>query len=250
MPGILGTLFPSTSVNASAGATAGPINSPPPPNGGAPVTTSPVAPPVAATPPSSPLDEYKSLWETPTGADGKPIVHTDPLATPLLNFDPIKIAESAKGLNFTSKIDPTLAGKALGGDAQALSDYVNAAVQAAVVGITTSQGNLINNAIDANNKRVNSTLPEHIRRVQLGQQSVENSALNHPAVAPLVQALTQAEFNKNPNANPQDVHKKIQDYLVSLGQVINENDPTKVAASTKAAAGEVDWLAYGGLPAT
>lgn len=190
----------------------------------------------------SQLAEFANMWQTPVDADGKPIVHTDPLASPVVNFDLSKLTESSKRLDFVSKLDPELAAKALAGDASALASYVNSAIQTAVMGVTQMTGTMMNQAIDSNNARLNQTLPTQIKRVQLNQMDVDNPIFNDPAVAPLVQALKQTEFNKNPNANPADVQKKIIGYLTGLAKVVSDTAPEKVAASKATAAKEMDWV--------
>lgn len=243
--GLLSQIFPAHTGHGSDGT---PLpaphlqldaNAPPPP----PAPTAAPAP-TPAPGPGSQLDSFTKLWQTPTDKDGKPIVHANPLATPVLNFDPAKIAESAAQLDFTGKIDPALAAKALAGDATALSAYVNAAVQAAVVGIVTSQGQVINGALNENNQRLLSTLPTQVKRVQLESQPVDNPILEHPSVAPLMHALKLSEFNKNPNARPEDVHATVVGYLKGLAQAMTEGDPAAVAAAAKEKAGEPDWLKW------
>lgn len=239
MAGFLSSIFPTNTGQPS----------------GAPVSAAPMAPVVAATPaappvpvlPGSSLDIYTGMWESAKDKDGKAIVVTDPLASPILNFDPAKIAESAGKLNFMSGVSPEQIAKALGGDQTAFSDVINAAVRSAVIGVTTSQGQLMNRVIDTNNQRLTDALPTHIKRTQLDQLPMDNPILEHAAVAPLVQALKTAEFNKNPNASPQEVHQKVLSYLAGLSTAINANSPEVIKAKTAKSNEGTDWDAWSQL---
>jgi hypothetical protein len=217
----------------------------------APATPATPATPAAGTEtqttPTSHLDQYAALWQTPTSADGKPVAApADPMSSPVFNFDPRAIQTSASKMDFTAGLAPDLATKALGGDATALSELINGAVRNAVVGVTLSQGNLINQAVATNNERVTQALPRHIKSVQLMETPNENPVLDHPAVQPLVGALKQMAFAKDPNASPAAVAKMVNDYISGLGTALHEQSPTTVAAKAAAskAAGEQDWSLF------
>lgn len=196
----------------------------------------------AAAKPGSQLDGFKDLWQTPKNDKGEPIQFVDPLSQPVLQVDPAKLAEAASKLNFMANIPAENIQKALGGDQQAFAEVINNAVRNAVVGISASQGQLLQQVVTANNQRLVDSLPTHIKRTQLTQQSADNPILEHPSVAPLVEALKLAEFNKNPRANPADVHQKVVDYITGLGKAITDTSTQQQQQSdTKK---EVDWLEW------
>lgn len=240
---LLGVGNNGTAVNPPPNAAAGPIPTAPAP---APVPGAPApAPsPTPAPAPGSALDQFKDLWQNPTNAEGKPVVYTDPLAQPVLQFDPAKIQESAAKLNFTSGLAPELLTKALSGDVQAFADILNSVARAAVTGVTVNTGQVVNAALATQSQRLQEALPSHVKRVQLAQQPVDNPILEHPSVQPLMNALKQAEFNKNPSADPAEVHKKVSDYLVTFASTLVNNDPKTVQQAQQKAAGEMDWDAW------
>jgi hypothetical protein len=226
------------------------------PANGAPAPAAPAAP-VAATPPAaptvpaapaapvSPLDQFTKLWQTPTNADGTPKqVPTNQLNQPIFNFDAKAVSESASKMDFTSSIAPETIAKALSGDASAFAAALNQAVQTAVVGMTLNQGQLINQAVTANNARITDSLPTHIKRAQLNDAESSNPVFDHPAAQPLVQSLKQMAFAKDPSASPTEINKMVADYLTGFATAVNENSPAAIQQKATVAKGEQDWSSF------
>lgn len=211
-------------------------------------TPSPVPAPAVPNDPVAQLDSFKSLWQTPTDSDGKPIAPAaDPLSQPLFQLDPKKVTESAQSMNFAAGIPAeTLAKIAAGGEeaAVAFQEALNIGIRNAVAGITLSQGNFINQALMENNKRVSAALPVHIKRNQLLTDDEEDPVLAHPAVQPLVKSLKQVAFSKDPNASPAEINKQIAGYLRGLGLAMHETDPSVVAAKQKTSKGDPDYSVF------
>lgn len=212
------------------------------PPAAAPAPAPAVAAPVTAV---SQLDNFNSLWQTPTTADGKPApIPADPLRQPLFTLDPNKVAESANRLDFTASISPELIAKATSGDPAAFAQALNEGIRQAVVGLTVNQGNLINQALLENNSRVTSQLPKHIKEVQLLQTGADDPVLSHPAVQPLVSSLKKMAFAKDPNASPAEIDKQVSGYLRGLGSALSETDPAAVQQRQQQAKGEPDWSSF------
>jgi hypothetical protein len=216
-----------------------------PNSGAAPATPGAQPPTTPEVTPTSQLDNYNTLWQTATTADGKPApLPVDPLTQPVFQLDPAKVAATANQMDFTAGIQPELITKALGGDAQALMDLLNTTARNVASAVTINSGNMVNQGLLANNQRVKETLPQHIRNTQLMDMTDDNPALSHPAVQPLVTALKQMAFQKNPNASPQDVHKQITNYLTGLSTAITESSPQAVQTRQVAAKKETDWEVF------
>lgn len=196
----------------------------------------------------SPLDGFKSFWDNLKDAQGKDIVPAaDPTTQAIYNFDPVKVSESARKLNFAGDLPAELVTTALGGGDQAapaLVALMNQVAQNAVAAMTVQTGKLINDGVTTNNERVRSTLPRHIKQVQLEQTSSDNPALSHPAAAPLVAALKKAAFSRDPNADPAAVNQQIESYLSTFAAELLNQSPAAVAKNQQAAAGTTDWLEY------
>lgn len=203
------------------------------------------APAATETPQGSPLDALKAFWDTPKDAEGKPLApEVDPTSTDIFNFDPVKVSESARKLNFTSDLNPELVQKALGGDAQAFMDVLNHATQTAFTAATLNTGKLINQSHNTNNQRVKSTLPTSIKQVQLDQTATTNPILQHEAAQPLVAALKKMAFAKDPSANPADVTRSVEALLVGLGTAMADATPEAATRRSVAKAGEQDWSSF------
>lgn len=199
----------------------------------------------AGDPISSSLDGLKSFWDTPKDAEGKPLVApVDPTSTDIFNFDPAKITASAKTLDFTKGLDPALVSQALGGDSAAFMAVINHATQTAFAAATVNTGKMINKSHVDNNDRVRSTLPSAIKRVQLDQTTTINPVLQHEAAQPLVTALKQMAFAKDPNANPADVTKQVEALLMGLGSAMAASTPDAIAARQVVKPGEQDWSTF------
>lgn len=195
--------------------------------------------------PTSLLDNYSGLWQTATTADGKPApLPVDPLTQPVFQLDPAKVTATAQQMDFTAGIQPELITKALGGDAQALMDLLNTTARNVASAVTINSGNMVNQGLLANNQRLTNSLPQHIRNTQLMDMPEDNPALAHPAVQPLVTALKQMAFQKNPNASPQDVHKQITDYLTGLSTAISESSPQAIQQRQTTAKKEQNWEVF------
>lgn len=233
---------PSSGGSAPAPAPAAPAPAPAP-------TATPAAPASSPAAPSSPLDAFKDFWNNPVDADGKPITTVDPLAQPVFTLDPVKIAESAKNLDFTKELSPDLVAKVAAGGQEgtaALMELLNQVQQKSFVAAITSAGNMVNQGLLKQGQSVKSALPTHIRSAQLADLPVENPALNHPAVQPLVSTLRQVQAQKNPNASPADIAKTVDQLLAGLMQAMVESTPEAQTKKEQVKKAATDWDAWMG----
>lgn len=249
-------------INPSSSATAAPAPSaaPAPAPGAAPAT--PPAAPSGSTSgapgsttiqdtQNSPLDNFSKLWNTPTGADGKPLADpTAILSAPLFTPDPVKVQEQAKTFDFTTGVDPEKVKAALGGDVAAFSEILNSAVQAGLVAATQVSTNMVNSGIVQNNQNFTKLLPTHIRTVQTAQMQSENPALSHPAVAPLVAAHKAQLLRSRPNATPEEITREVNVYFSAMAEAIKSGDPSQVAAKKAEKAQEPNWNDWANLDTT
>lgn len=244
--GFINSIFPGSSGTAHNG----PQPPAPPAPPAAPITATPPPPPPEPETPVSHLDKFKSLWQTPTDADGKPIsIPADPLRQPLFNLDPTKIVESTNKMDFTTGIpQETFAKITAGGPeaAAAFAEALNIGIRQAVAGLSVSNGQLINQALVENNSRITSQMPHQIKKAQLMDLG-DDPVLSNPAVAPLVTSLKQMALTKNPNATAEEINTQVSGYLRGLGAALQDTSPEAVAAKTKKAAGEQDWGVFLGL---
>lgn len=221
----------------------------PPMQQGAPAPAPAAAPAAPAAPAeesqSSHLDKLQAFWDTPKDAEGKPVAAPqDPLAQSIYNFDPAKVQESSRRLNFAGDIDPAQIDKALGGDKEAFLSIINQTTQNAFAAATLNTGKLINDSHATNNGRMKSALPTHIKQVQLSQTETTNPILQHPAAQPLVSALKSMTSQRDPSLSPNEITARVEALLVGLGTAIADGTPERQQQQKQAAAGEQDWSAF------
>lgn len=240
MPGFLDQLFSAAA--PAAPASAAPATGAPGP-AGTPAAPAPPADPVAAA--VSQLDQFKTLWQTPVDAEGKPIQQpADPFSQPILKLDPKVVLEQVNKLDFTANIAPELTTKALSGDPAALAEIINAATRNAVSSVTLNSANLVNAALAQQAERFKQSLPQHIKSVQLSQTQSENPVLQHPAVQPMIESMKQAAFMKDPTANPADIQRSVESYVLGIAKALQDSSPDAVKQHQAAAAGQQDWMQW------
>lgn len=237
------SLFDMFRAPAAAPAPVAPATAPIP---GAPA---PVAgAPTPAEAPSDPLAGLAAIWQTPNGADGKPIQIVNPLDAlqqAPITADPTKVTEAIGKLDFAKGITPDMITKIQTGTPEEatlnLAALINSAVRQAVTGVTLSQSELVNSALGKQRDAFQAALPTMLRRQQLMDSRSDDPVLSHPAVQPLINALKATVFNKNPNANPGDVDKTVTDYLRGLTAAMN-TDPEKKKKQDAANSSQTqDW---------
>lgn len=188
----------------------------------------------APDPNASPLDSFKDLWKTDDKGNA-----ADPLASPLFNVDPAKLADATKRMDFAKVVPPDLIAKALGGDAAAFAQALNLVAQQTYGVNTHMVTGLIDQAIQKNNARFSDSLPGRFKNFQVGESLAANPVLTHPATAPIVEALKQQLTRQNPQASAAEIAKFANDYLANFAQAISGTKPggTKEGEETP----EFDW---------
>lgn len=179
----------------------------------------------------SPLDTYKDIFTIPVDEKGAPIAPPpDPLSGKVINFDAQKVADSLKGKNFLSGVNPELLEKVnAGNNPQALMELLNTVVGTTLQHSIAVSASMAENAIQANNERFEKALPDRIRGVQLRQSTPKNPILSNPAIAPMVEAFKLQLASKNPQLSPQAIQdytdRYFQDVAVALTGVNSEGTP-------------------------
>lgn len=203
----------------------------PPPVSGTSAATTEAAP-------VNPMDEFTPLWQTDPNA--KPPV--DPLASPLFNTDPAKIAAAAAKLDFTGQLPPELLQKAMSGnDPQAFMQVLNAVAQRTLATSTQLNAATIESATTRNNERIQQTLPTHMKRLQLDSLQSDNPVLQHPASQPFLQLVRSQVQMKNPGMSAQEINAQAERALMGFASQLTA--PAQATADKAATAG-TDWEAW------
>lgn len=213
--------------------------------GGNPVSGAQATQP-APKPEDSLLASMQSLWQTPTTADGKPApAQVDPLTQQIHSFDPAKVAEASKRLDFTKSIPDDVIVKALSGDTSAFRQAMNEALQQSFTGSTVNTATLINQGFDKYGKLVDAALPDRIKDYQIQTTTSEDPILSHPAVAPLMAALKGVAKVNKPGASAVEIQSTAEDFLKGFATLMatKQQDGQQAQAAEK----EPDWMAFAGL---
>lgn len=201
--------------------------------------------PTSDNTPISHLQPFEKLWDSTAtvGADGKPVV--DPLSQPLLNTDPAKLAQTARQMDFTNGVDPTLMTKALGGDIEALKQVINGASQNAFIAASTLGQNITENAAKTNNSRLDSAMNERFKQFLVDQQRSDNPVLQHPAVAPVLDLTKQQLTRKHPEKSAGEIQQMAEQYVSGLAEAFTGNKSAAEATRTGSAHDPSDFSNWG-----
>jgi len=185
--------------------------------------------------PDSPLDAYKSLWDTP------PTDPNTPPATPAA-LDPTKLAEIVNKADFSQNITPEMrsAIEAGGeGATAALMQALNGTAQQVMIQSTLASNKMIEQQVAAAVAKTQASLPEMVRTQTLNTNIIEsNPVLSNPAIAPIVQAVQAQVALQNPNATPAELASLVQNTVTVMGEAMA---PAPVTPGNPALVGGTDW---------
>ncbi len=191
----------------------------------------------------SSLDNFKDVFKLPVGEDGKPVQHVNPLDQPIFNIDPKQLNAVASKMNFTAGIPQETLQKAMSGqDPQAFMDVLNTVARNGFSGATQALTGMMETALQTNNQRFESALPERIRNTQIGQQAPKHPALNHPAAIPLVNAMKMQIAATNPHLSPEKVVEQAENYVIALSTDVNTHDQQQQVQARQKSNPEPDWF--------
>lgn len=220
---------PAASANPGGPAsaqTAGPANPAANPN-----TMNNTPPTVPAGGPENPMDHFTSMFQPRPADPAAPKVPT--LADPLLGpIDPAAFQAQVAKANFTAKISPELAQKAMSGDAAAFMEVINSASREAFSAAAQLSHGLAETGARTAAERVTGSLDGRIRDFQIRSQNTDNAVLSHPSVAPLVGATKQMIAQANPHFSPEQVQQQTELYFTQMAEVLVKPSQEAAAAST------------------
>lgn len=202
--------------------------------------------------PESPLAQFAKLFET--SKEGQQAPAQVQLDAPLFAMDAAKLRESVSKQNFVGQIDPQLQARALQGDAQALSQLLNAQAQNVFVHAAMLTQNMVEQGINTYNARLQGVLPTTFKSLATQDAlAAATPAAGHAAVQPLLQSLQSQILAANPNMPPHEVAQQLRNYLQAVGaalapqqasQVTPVNLVTGQPLMQPAGQQSQDWAAY------
>lgn len=196
---------------------------------------------VTTTEAKAPLADFAKLWETPVGADGKPIVPATP--EPMFNVDNAALLAAAKQVDFSKAITPDMMAAITKGGPEAGNAFVqamNAVAQLTYAQSARATTQLTEQAINRAREQFVQAMPEMVRNQSVNESLRQADPLfSNPAVQPLLDMVKSQLQLKHPNASVQEITTLSQSYLQ---QVVTAATPAP--ATPKPAPGEIDWSTF------
>jgi hypothetical protein len=190
---------------------------------------------------NSPLDGWKTMWDTPP-ADKAP---TDPWSQPILSADPVKITEAASKMNMMQGVPQELVQKVIAGnDPQSLMDLINRVAQNTLAMSAQLSSASVERAGTVIRERTEKTLPSKMRDFQLDNLPVESPVLSHPAAQGMLQMTRQQLKMKNPQWSAQQINEEAVRYLTGFAQAVTSQEDTQQQRRNPVGAGETDWNSF------
>lgn len=170
--------------------------------------------------PSSPLDDFNTLWETPTPEQRA----KQPKKFVYPKFDPGKVSERVNQMNFAGSIPDEMLSKAAGGDLAAFRDVLNSVGRQAFSTGFSANNNLNSQMFDQYDQSISQRIPAQMKGMQ-NQAAVysEMKNLNHPAVAPMLNKIVEQMQMMYPDATPEEISSNAKKYMVTMAQLITDN---------------------------
>lgn len=188
----------------------------------APVAATAVTPTTVTTPqepatPVSPLDQFKSIWEPAPASQG--VDGTLP-GNIFAGASLDKMIEASRNVDFAKSIPPEMLAKITSGGADAataLQAVLNDMNQRAYAQSSFAATQIVERALAKFNEGLDTRLPSQIKKHQVSQTIREsNPALNHPAAAPIMEALQAQMAVKFPNASVNEIRDMAGQYLTAF----------------------------------
>lgn len=242
LPGIFGkqAAAPAAPAPAAPAPAAGPaMKQPEPANPQAnPQTMTNTPPTVPAGGPQNPLDSFVDMFKPRQQDPNAPKAPT--LADPILGpLDPNAFKQQVSQANFAASIPQETIQKAISGDPQAFADAINTAAREAFAAAAQLSHGLVEHGARTAADRVNTSLDSRIRTFQIKSQNTSHEALNHPAVAPMLNAVKMQIATSNPTLSPEQVQQQAETYFTQMADVLTA--PKRQAAEQAAKPKEPDF---------
>jgi hypothetical protein len=189
--------------------------------------------------PNAPITpNFDTLWDAPA-ADAPKLPDFNPSA--MFTIDPAKIAEAAKGIDYTKAITPEqLTAISQGGEAamQAFAQAMNSLGQQATQVSMIGAAKLVEQALGKANETMDARVQEQIRKSAVSNSMREkNPVFSSPAFAPMVTAIETQFRTKFPTASAQEITNMAERYVLDFASSVSG----KKDADSAAVIESTDW---------
>ena len=188
---------------------------------------------------TSPLAEFKNLWDTPKDKDGKDI---EPVNQEIVDLDPKDVATAVAKTDFSSAITPeNLKAISEGGEEaqKAFASTLEAVAKQVLTQATIVSSKLATDQIKKALQTQEAKLPALLRAANASSHLRDTNPLfSDPAIAPIIDATKTQLLEKFPDATPAEITTMTHNYILAMGEAFAPKDTKTVAA------GETDWTKY------
>jgi hypothetical protein len=165
------------------------------------------------------------------------------------HVDPAAMQAQIKQANFVSGLPQDKVAAALGGDVNAFSEVLNAAMQTAFEAQVNMTRSMVEHGVNYTQEQVNSGLDSRIRDFQVRSHNpnIDNPALQHPVGRSMLKGITQQIANANPELTPAEVTRQAEEHFVQFLQQAGNGftqQANATAAKQSGAPKETNWLSY------
>jgi len=176
----------------------------------------------------NPLDAYSKLWESSAKTD----------TPPALNLDSKVLDEVSGSLDFTAGVPQEIMQKALSGDSKAILDIMKQVSQRAYREALHHSTSLTDKYLGARSAHDLSKVQGKVRSELTSNALSAIPNAQHPAIQHQLRVVAEQMQAQNPDAQPADIAKAAQQYVLDLASALNP------APSEKSKQDGTDWDAY------
>lgn len=206
------------------------------PNGVVPGSEGLNTPAPAPAAPESPLDPFKTLWDT------SPNAKETPNAPAVL--DPAKLQELIGKADFSNTLtQENLDLIAQGGEGAvtAFTQSMNAVGQQVMLQSTLAADKMVRQAVEAATAAQAAQLPELLKQLNLKNTLQDSNPLySDPAVKPVMDAVQAQLVTKFPDATPAQLAEMTQNFVKAMGSQLNPAQ-TPTANKNPDGSDQVNW---------
>lgn len=191
-----------------------------------------------------PMDKFKELW-----APTKPVEGAEPEFNPsaIFNLDPESMQKAVGGINFADMVtEESIAAISAGGPeaVKAMIGMLNATGAKTMTLATTAAAKMVEQGLTKATGALDKKITNGVKLNQVNSQLQElNPALNSPAAAPMVQALTAQLTNKFPMSSPAEISGLVTEYMKNFAELAAGKKAPEVPEASKEG---TDWEKYMG----
>lgn len=215
----------------------------PTPNGQQAQAANPAADPVKDAKVADPLADFSKVWEAPVKPEGA-APDFDP--GNIFNMNQESMQKALATVDFAGAISEDQLAVIQGGGAdavKALGAMLNNTARQTMAAATQASAKMIETALTGAQGSLDGKISSQVRQQQVNSHLQDtNPLLNHPAAAPMVNALTSQLTQQFPKASPAEIGQKVQEYMNGMAALAS-GKPGAAEAAAKSAEG-TDWEQY------